>query len=384
MPEPTTILNPLAVVITAVCCLLMLALSRKNALIPVVVLTCYMTMGDRALILGLNFTMIRVLVLFGWIRLIIRGEFHLMRLNRIDKVFLLWAACSVFFYTVQGFADGEVLDHVKWILGVAYNAIGFYFLGRYLLLDIDDIQRLIRYTSVLILPLAAFMIAEKVTRHNVFGIFGGVRTITALRDGVLRCQGPFGHPILAGTFGATLMPLLAANWWQTKGGRLRAMLGVGAAAVICVTAGSSGPVLAFAAGFLALAAWPLRRRLRMIRWGVLAMLVGLQLVMKAPVYFLIERVGVFGGSSGGHRAMLIDEFVKHFGAWWRWGVSREVTATWHAGNMFDIANNYLVQAVNGGIWTMLAFILIIVVCFQGVGRAVKAMNDRPISDQRTA
>ena len=42
---------------------------------PVIMLTCFMSMGQVIVVMGLHFNMIRVLALFGWARLLVRGEF---------------------------------------------------------------------------------------------------------------------------------------------------------------------------------------------------------------------------------------------------------------------------------------------------------------------
>ena len=95
--------------------------------------------------------------------------------------------------------------------------------------------------------------------------------------------------------------------------------------------------------------------------------------MKAPVWFVIARADVFGGSTGWHRAALIDAAVKHFGDWWLVGIKD--TGVWSLGAthlLADVTNQYIWQGVQGGLLTMLLFILIIVLCFRGIGREVRA------------
>jgi hypothetical protein len=50
--------------------------------------------------------------------------------------------------------------------------------------------------------------------------------------------------------------------------------------------------------------------------------------MKAPVWFLIARIDLAGGSSGYHRAMLIDTFLRHFGDWWLLGTKDAFSWGW--------------------------------------------------------
>jgi hypothetical protein len=215
------------------------------------------------------------------------------------------------------------------------------------------------------------MLIEKLTGKNPFSVFGGVMVFTRIRDGVLRCQGPFAHPILAGSFAATNIPLFLALWRQPQK-RLLSGLALISAATITAVAASSGPFLAALGGAAAFAMWPQRRWLRAIRWGCLATLIILQFIMKAPVWFLIARADIFGGSTGWHRAALIDAAVKHFGDWWLIGIKD--TGVWTR-QLADVTNAYIWAGVQGGVLSMALFILIIVLCFRDIGRAVKAMRE---------
>ncbi len=368
--DGTTFINPLGLVFTLLMGVLMLVVPRRYALVPVIILTCYMTMGERVMIGGLNFTMIRILLLFGWLRLVTRGELHPLKLNPIDKVILFWVASSIVMHTLLWQSSQEFINR----LGGAYSTIGTYFLFRYLLHDIDDILRVFKIVAVFLAPLAALMIVEKMTGRNIFAVFGGVPESTYVRDGVLRCQGPFAHPILAGTFGATSFPLCVALWWQGRAAKVLAVTGIGACLIIILTSGSSGPVLAGLAGVVGLAMWTARRHLRKIRWGIVLSLIVLHLVMKAPVWFIIARIDVFSGSTGYHRAYLIDRAVANLADWWL--VGTKSTAAWAAedDHLYDVTNAYINEGANGGLLTMILFIMIIVLCFRGLGNALRTLS----------
>jgi hypothetical protein len=368
--DGTTYISTLGLVFTLLMCLLMLVVPRRFALVPVVILTCYMTMGERLMIAGGNFTMIRILTMAGWMRIIFRGEVRLLKLNPIDKTVIAWTISSIVMYTLLWRTGQAFINR----MGFAYDSFGLYFLFRYLVRDLNDIKRTVRILAILIVPLAAAMLAEKMTGRNIFAVFGGVMEFTRIREGSLRCQGPFAHPILAGTFGATLLPLFVGMWLQRKQDRLLAAVAIVSALVIAVTSASSGPFLALLAGVVAFAMWYRRQWLRAIRWGILLVLVFLHLVMNAPVWFLIARADVFGGSTGWHRAALIDAAVRHFGDWWLVGIKD--TGVWSR-QLADVTNQYIWQGVQGGLLTMLLFILIIVLCFRGIGRAVRATRILP-------
>jgi hypothetical protein len=375
--ENITYISPLGLGFTALMCLLLLILPRKYALVPVIVLTCYMTMGERVMVADLNFTMIRILMLFGWVRILIRREFESVKLNPIDKALIWFVISSV----VTNVLLWQTYDALKGRMGMAYNVIGIYFLFRFLLRDIDDCVNAIKIVALFIIPLAGFMMVEKISGQNPFAMFGGVPPITASRDGALRCQGPFAHPILAGTFGATLFPLFMGLFRQDKGNRVLSILAMLSCGAIVLVSASSGPLFAFLSGLLALALWPLREHMRVIRWGIVLTLVGLEIVMKSHVWFLIARVDIVSGSSGYHRAMIIDRAFANLGEWWLIGTKS--TAGWadESQHVWDVANQYIGYGIDGGLITLLLFILIIVRCFRAVGLTVHALGEETLSQQ---
>jgi hypothetical protein len=366
--DGTTFTNPLGLVFTFAMCVLLVALPRKYALLPVVGLICYMTMGMRIMVAGLNFTMIRILLLFACARVVARREFRQLRLVSIDKAIIWFIGLSVVTYTLLW----RDFDSVKWILGTAYNVFGFYFLFRCLLRNTDDISRLLKMTAILIVPLAGLMLLEKTTGRNEFAMFGGVPEITFVREGKLRCEGPFAHPILAGTFGATLFPYFVALLWQKGKAKWIGLLGMASAIVIVVTCASSGPLCAWLASCVALGLWHWRRHMRVVRWSVVGALVGLQLTMKAPVWFVIDRVGFIAGSDAYHRAYLIDRWIYNFWDWWL--VGTRSTNGWAAkdDHLFDVTNNYVIVSANGGLITLILFLVVIVRSFRAVGLGVRA------------
>src|SRR5215475_730244 len=169
LTDGTTFVNPFGLLFTLAMGVLMIVLPRKYALLPVIMLTCYMTMGMRIMAGGLNFTMIRILLIFGWIRLIVRGEFRSIQFNKLDKAIVLFTVSSLVTYTILW---GNY-DAFKEKMGLVYNCLGFYFLFRFLLKDLDDVIRVFKLTALTLPPLAAAMVLEKMTGRNPFWVFGG-------------------------------------------------------------------------------------------------------------------------------------------------------------------------------------------------------------------
>jgi hypothetical protein len=373
IPEQTS-LNSLGLAFIVAMCVLILILPRRYAIAPLIMITCYMTLGEDVLVGGLHFTMFRILALVGWIRILMRGEIRNFKMNSIDKLFICWVISNATCYIILWANYQAFINR----LGFAYNAIGLYFMFRMLIRDLDDIKRTYKIIAILIIPLGFFMFAEKMTGHNAFAIFGGVDAITRIREGSLRCQGPFAHPILAGSFGATLCPLFFALWWQGMRSRMIAIAGILSAITITIASASSGPAFALMFGILGLIMWKWRQNLRKLRWGIVFTLIGLQMVMKAPVWFILGRVSLFSGSTGYHRAYIIDHFINHFSEWWLVGAKD----TSHWGDlMADVTNEYVWQGVTGGLLTLVLFIWIIVRCFRGVGLTVRGMKDDSFPDK---
>ncbi len=367
--DPNMTANAAGIAFTAVTGLVMLIVPTRYAVGPVMLLCCYMTMGQSVDFAGCHFNMMRILMLMGWARVLIRGEARRIKLNDLDRVVLVWTAVSCVAYVILWHTG----DAIVYKLGAAYDVIGYYFLFRMLLRRLDDLTLVFRITAVLLVPLAGFIVLEKFTGRNMFSVFGGVSPVTMVRDGVLRCSGPFSHPILAGTFGATVMPLVSSLWLGGGTNRVLAVCGVASTIIITVASGSSGPVFALVAAVFALCLWPMRNKMRLIRRGIVTGLVCCQAVMKAPVWFLLARVDVFSGSTGYHRAMLIDGAFRHLGDWWL--VGTKSTLAWADDEMglFDVTNQYLLVGADGGVVSMLLFIWIIVWAFRYVGLARRSM-----------
>jgi len=365
MTSNLTQVHPLAVGVCLVAGILILVLPRKYAFVPLLVAALIMPLQQRLIIATLDFTLVRILILFGFVRILVKSEHKWLTLNSIDKAMILWVLARIISYTLLWQTYPAFINR----LGGSFDALGIYFLARILVRDLGEITRLVK-ALVVVCVLAGFaMLNEQITQRNFFSVFGGVPETTLLRDGNLRSQGAFAHPILAGTFGATLLPIFwGLRLWHKKA----AVLGLAAALVITWTSSSSGPVLAGLAGLIGLSAWVTRKRMRAVRWGIVFALVSLHIIMKAPVWALLWRVSIFGGSTGFHRYLLVDQFLKRFSEWWLVGTS--TTAHWGY-YMFDVTNMYVRVGVDGGLVTLIFFVAIIAYCFRAVGCAVQRFED---------
>jgi len=376
---PDPYVHPLVLCAMLAAGALILLLPRRQVIVPLMAASVLIPFDQVVLIGPLHWTMLRVLVLLGWVR-VLAGALSSQRLldsglNAVDKMLILWAGISAFNIVLLWHSSAALINQ----LGALYNAFGIYFLLRFLIRDEEDAQRAIRTLTALGVAVAGIMLLEQAGGERLYAALGSgpQESGKALweRLGALRAVAGFGNPVSAGVFGATLMPLSLALWWKDH--KSAAAAGFCAASVIVICSLSSTPVLAYTAALLGLCLWPLRRHLRLLRWSAVAALLGLQLVMNAPVWALIQRASVIGGSSGYHRYILVDRFFRHFGDWWLLGAR-------HAGDWgylsYDIANQYVGIGESAGLVPFVLFIAIIVYAFKYLGRARQLAAD--VADRR--
>ncbi|MHC4943837.1 MAG: hypothetical protein ACYTG7_12545 [Planctomycetota bacterium] len=342
-----------------------LLLPRRHAILPVLLLACFIPVGQRIVLFTLDFTFLRIIVLFGWARILLRREGLGFTWKPIDKIVVLWALAAAGSYIV--FHNGAT-SAIIFKLGGTFDVLGMYFLFRILIRSFDDTYRVARAFILISFPVAIIFFIEYATGRNLFSVMGGVPEITRMREGRLRCQGAFVHPIAAGCFWASAIPLMAILWWHRGKNlvkeRFLAGAGIFASLMIVLFCSSSTPVAAVMAGCFAACFFPLRRFMKLIILGSCAMLLSLHMVMKAPVWQLIARVDFVGGSTAYHRYQLIDQAINRMNEWWLMGCA----STAHWGHfLFDVANTYIYQAVRGGLITLVLFLLIIVAAYKGVG-----------------
>jgi hypothetical protein len=367
-------LNPLALGILLVLVLLTLSLPRRLAFCPLLVMIGFMPMGQQIVFAGLHFHLFRMLLLSGLLRVMVRGELGQLKLTGMDKLFIWWVIVSIVFGTLSK----PSMDLFVNRSGDAYNALGCYFFARCVIVEFEDVLLNVRTLAYISLPIAALMMVEITTAHNPLSIFGGVPETTVMREGHLRCQGAFRHSILAGVFGATQFPLFVALWSYNRAYRRLSLAATISSIVIVICSHSSGGLMALLAGIGGLALWRWRKHMHLIRWGVLGLILGLAMVMKAPVWYLLARLSDVTGGGGWHRAWLIDQAVAHFDEWWlfgttytaHWGPAGEVIAA--DPNMMDITNHFIAEGVKGGVLKLGLFFAIIISCFRGIGRRLRA------------
>lgn len=360
----TTAIHPVGVIALALLAGLAMLLPRRWSSLPLILLLCFIPTGQRLVIATVDFTFIRMLMIVIWARMALRRELQPIVWNHMDRAMIAFAIVSV----VTGFMLGWNVSILVNRLGVSGDALMIYFFFRMMIRSHRDLAAIATQFIVCSFAVFVFFVVENRTSRNLFAMFGGVPAITDIRDGRLRCQGAFAHAILAGCFWACLIPFYAIRGFLDRDWRLPAF-GTAAAVAIVGLCASSTPVMALVFGIFGASMFLIRGALRWVRWLVVLWLCVLHFaLMKNPVWHLLARVDLVGGSTGWHRYHLVDKFFTFFPEWWAFGTLR--TGHWGPG-LHDVTNQYVAEGVNGGITRLAVFVAICWLAFAGVSRSMR-------------
>jgi hypothetical protein len=366
----SSIMSPAVAVVLVLLSILILTLPRKYVVIPFLSGTFLIWLPAQFYFAGVHWLGLRILTLVALVRVVLprsKGKDGLFRfaggLTGIDRAF---AACIL----AQAICVMLLFQQTQALVnqfGFLIDFLGGYFVIRFLIRDESDIYRALKCLAFLSAVLAVGMVIEQLWLTNYFARLAGVVRTPDIREGKIRSQGVFQHAIPAGTVAATWIQMFILLWRNGKS-KLMAGLGLVGATVMTVTSQSSTPLLAYAASVLGVLMWPLRARMKLIRRGLVAAVLLLALVMKAPVWFLIARIDLTGGSSGYHRALIVDQFIRHFWDWWLIGVRDTSQWGW---DLWDVQNQYVAAGESGGLIAFCYFVALIVRSFVRLGKARK-------------
>jgi len=368
-------MNQVTIIFLILASVVLIASPRKWAPLPFLMTACYITLGQVIKAGPFHVMAIRILIAVGLIRVFIRRERPAGGLNGLDWLIILWGITALSVSPFHKDPEATFINH----LGRAYDTLGIYLLMRSFIRTPEEIKDLISIIAIILIPVALEMFQEQITHKNIFSFFGGVNETPEIREGHFRSQGPFLHPILAGTVGAVSLPFMAGIWRTNP---LYAKIGGAACLTMVVTSFSSGPVMSFFYGILALFLWRYRKYTKQMLIAAILGYIFLDLVMKAPAYYLIARIDITGGSTGWHRARLIESAIEHINEWWLFGT--DYTRHWMATGVSwspehtDITNHYIKMGVLGGLPLMFVFILQLWRGFKYVGSVVHNNINRDV------
>jgi hypothetical protein len=362
-----TILHPVVAVGMLIAIVLLLILPRRKMIEPF--LLAFFTISVRQVLVvgGVHLTMHQILILTVLTRMAafrsssekkFAGGF-----NSLDTVVVLWSLSALIIFCLQ------FMEAQAWIRGVAtlVESLGGYLAARFLIPDREAIRRTIKVLAAICVIQGVCMVSEQFTYQNVFSFIGAWPP--TIREGHVRSEGALGN-LWAGAFAGISIPLFFWLWTERRS-RVAAYGGLAGATAIVFATHASTSWMAYGGSLGGLGLWFLRRYMRLVRLGVVAMLVGLHLVMHGPVWSLIEKVDLTGGSSSYHRYMLVDNCIRHFGDWWLLGYKNY--GSWGF-DMWDLCNQFVVNALTGGLVTLVLYITIFKRGFRAIGIARKRVE----------
>ncbi len=322
---------------------------RKYFLAPFVLAACFVPTDQRIIVMGLDFTVLRMIIAVGVLRVLLFGEYRRLKLNRIDRLLLMWLLCGAVIYSIQWNTTEAVINRA----GVLFDAVGLYWLFRQNIRSWDDLKHTLRLFAVGAIILLPFVLIEWSTGSNPFVLLG--KAITSVRQDKFRCQAAFPHSIMMGLFWAILAPMfLALAKTETK--KTLYLFAFASSIVIVVASASSTPILVLILAIVAYRAFNWRRYTAAAALALAAVTAALHIVMNAPVWHLLARINVIGGSTGWHRYNLIDKAIRNFDEWMVIGCRS--TDHWGYG-LGDVTNQYVLEGVRGGAATLILFVLMI-------------------------
>jgi len=363
-----TVLHPLVAIGVVMAVVLILALPRHKVIPPFLLAFLSIPIGQVIVLGGVHFTMHQILILTVLARMAAfpgsasEGRFA-GGFNALDRVVVLWSLSAFIVVSLQWIETQATIKS----LGDLIVSLGGYLAVRFLIPDREALLRTVKVLAVICVIQGACMVSEQFTHQNVFS-FAGAASPT-IRDGHIRSEGVMGS-LWGGVFGGVLVPMFFWLWKEGKS-RMAACVGLTGATAMAFASHASTSWLACGAALGGLCFWPLRRQMRLLRWGIVVTLVGLHLVMHGPVWSLIEKIDLTGGSSNYHRYMLVDNCVRHFSDWWLLGYKNY--GDWGF-DMWDLCNQFVAVALTGGLITLILFIAIYSRSFAAIGNARKEVE----------
>jgi hypothetical protein len=362
-------ISPIVAVLLAIAIVLIMVLPRKWAIMPFLIAFFSIPIGEVLVVGNVHFTALRILILAVLARRLTfsRSEKYPGGISGIDWVVIFWSISAVGAFYLEFPGMPSVVQGA----GVLVDTLGGYLAVRSLIPDAEGVRYAVKTLAVVCTILGLGMIYEQVGHMNVFGLLGGMILGTGLtvRDGHIRAGATLGC-LYAGAFSGVLIPQFIWLWKEPKC-RIAAAFGLFGAVAMVFTSYSSTSQLALLGSVIGLGMWPLRKKMRMIRWGIVSCLVGLDMVMKAPVWALIARIDLTGSSSSYQRYQLVDMTIRHFGAWWLIGTPDYVNWGWDS---WDLCNQFAAVALTGGLLTLIFYLAIFKRGFAALGNVRKRVE----------
>jgi hypothetical protein len=371
-------MNIFGAVILVVLLFVVFSASRAVALQGIMAGVLYLTQFQQLDVAGFNLYALRFIELAGFCRVMLRGEFSFQQLNRIDRALLWLYGCSTLVFLLRS-SEGVANQ-----LGAAVDAFLCYFTFRGLMAGIEDFRAFLRALVMLLVPYTLLVLIEGLTGKNPLAFVGGITGGSHwMRHGFPRCFGSFRQPDTLGMFAASFLPLFV-GLARDAGERKRAVFGIGLCLILALASNSGGAASGTLVGMVCWFFWRFRTKMRTVRWGIVAMLVLLALVMKAPIWYIFSKASAITGGDGWYRSYLIDVAYQHLGLWWLAGMPLTDTRGWMPTGLTatggaDITNQYLNFGLVGGVGAILLLVVLLKRAFGELGLAMERIRSDSVN-----
>jgi hypothetical protein len=345
--------------------------SARWAVMGMMAAMLYLPLGQVVPVFGINLFAIRFVEIAVVVRIVIKREYSLFEWNGIDRIFFMLYAYTTLIFLLRS-SEGQAN-----VIGIAVDSFICYFSFRILIKDAEDFKWFLRAFLLLLGPYAGLVVYEGLSGYHPFAVLGYVPEVW--REGRLRSVGGFDHPALLGTLGASFLQLYIGLWFSSDS-RVFAFAGIIVCMAIVWASNSGGPISCVLYGAVGWMFWIFRKKMQWVRRCIFAILCVLAMVMKAPIWFLIARLGAITGGDSWHRSQVIDVFIQRIDEWWLAGIPIQATKYWlptynHVTGGIDLTNTYLVFGVTAGLGATSLFILLLVRGFSYVGKALEIIRN---------
>lgn len=336
---------------------------KEHIIVPIIVAMCFLPADLSIKILTLDFQAVRIMALLAMVRIYSDANYTKLTFNSIDTLFIAYNILGTIVYFI---ASENKFGAFLYKGGVSIDTIILYLVFRHIIQSKETLKLVVKTFCLCVIVLLPFTIFEFFTANNLFSFLG--RSAIALRDGEVRAAATFSHSILFGSFAVALIPIIWADVMIKK--RLINWFAIFCCLFFIYACGSSGPLVALAAVLFFLYFFKWKRYSSSLAWSMFILAIIIHIVREKPLWHLMYvRLTVRGGSTGWHRYVLMEAAVKEFWNWWLFGYG-DVGAQWHLkywprthATFTDVTNQYLLEAVRGGFFTMLLFIIL---CYMSI------------------
>ena len=367
----SNLIHPLAFVIFVIAAAWLFIGPRGKVAWSVLMVACFISVAQRFSVITMDFNFMRAIGTLALIRMLTYGELRTIRPHVVDKLMLAFVVSIVVMTAIREGPSGAVPK-----AGNCLDWFSMYWVGRSSLRTMRDIRLLMAALGVMVLPVAIFFIIEQLTGRNHFSIFGGVSPLTQIRDGKLRAQGSFCHPIIAGVFFACFTPL-AIGIILSKVRGISAFLGgwfaLTLSLITILMTNSSTPVAGVLVGLMAWATFKFRSSLKSWMYIVIFLMVIGHFGSTHGIHHVVfTRIDFTGSSSGYHRYLLVDGLIDNLT---QWGFYGDRTPGYNR-SFRDITNMYVVSAITGGLIALVLHLSLVYQAFKATIRGVRHAVNR--------